>query len=86
VVSAELVAAVDALDPVAFEGEAFRHVAINRHPLSGSGARSQGGRWNPPESFATLYLGLDRDTVVNEFFRLVRRSNRAPQDFLPRRS
>ncbi|MGH2824591.1 MAG: RES domain-containing protein, partial [Thermoleophilaceae bacterium] len=37
---------------------------MNRHPLSGAGARSLGGRWNPRESFATLYLALERETVV----------------------
>jgi RES domain-containing protein len=84
VVHPPLVAAIDALELVALEGRAFRHIAANRNPLSGAGARSQGGRWNPPESFATLYLGLARQTAVDEFYRLARRSNRAPGDFLPR--
>ncbi len=80
-----LAAAVDGLAPTAFSGEAFRHVAENRHPLSGAGARSFGGRWNPPDSFATLYLALERETAVREFLRLARRVGRAPDDFLPRR-
>lgn len=79
-----LAAAVDGLAPAASSGEAFRHLAENRHPLSGAGARSLGGRWNPPESFATLYLALERETVVREFFRLAHRMGRAPDDFLPR--
>lgn len=44
-----------------------------------------GGRWNPPESFATLYLALERETVAREFLRLAGRVGRAPDDFLPRR-
>jgi RES domain-containing protein len=85
VVSAHLVGAIDQLDPVAFAGEAFRHVAPQYNPLSGAGARTQGGRWNPPQSVATLYLGCERETVIAEFNRIVRRSGRAPVDFLPRR-
>lgn len=81
----DLVAAVDALDPVALTGEAFRHVAANYNPLSGAGARAQGGRWNPPGSFATLYLALERETVVGEFHRMVSRAGLKPEDFLPRR-
>lgn len=80
-----MAAAVDGLAAAGLSGEAFRHVAENRHPLSGAGARSLGGRWNPPESFATLYLALERETVVRDFLRLARRMGRAPEDFLPRR-
>jgi RES domain-containing protein len=78
-------AAVDGLASAGLSGEAFRHVAENRHSLSGAGARSLGGRWNPRESFATLYLALERETVVREFLRLAQRMGRAPDDFLPRR-
>jgi RES domain-containing protein len=52
--------------------------------LSGRGARIHGGRWNPPDSFSVLYLGLDRQTVVYEFERLAHRQRRDPADFLPR--
>jgi len=83
--SPKLVAAIDQLDPAAYAGEAFRHQAAQYNPLSGAGARSLGGRWNPPESFATLYLAIERETVVAEFNRMAERSRRAPQDFLPRR-
>jgi RES domain-containing protein len=82
--SRELVARVDALGTVSFEGHAFRHVSRDRDPRSGVGARLSGGRWNPRDSFSTLYLGLEISTVVAEFNRLAERQALAPTDFLPR--
>lgn len=79
-----LIARVDALPATPYSGEAFRHQPPGYNPLSGRGARIQGGRWNPPDSFPVLYLGLDRQTVTNEFLRLARRSRRDPEDFPPR--
>jgi RES domain-containing protein len=84
VLDRNLLGRVDALKPVALSAVAFRHIAKGRHPLSGAGARLQGGRWNPRESFSTLYLGLERETVVAEFYRMAERQGRAPEDFLPR--
>lgn len=84
-VDPSLAAAIDSLERRPWSGEAFRHVAEKRDPLSGAGARSLGGRWNPAESFATIYLALDRETVEREFLRLVKRAGSAPEDFLPRR-
>jgi RES domain-containing protein len=66
--SPHLVDAIDRLDPVPYRGEAYRHLAPRWHPLSGGGARIQGGRWNPPESFATLYLALE-DFVPRRLYR-----------------
>lgn len=83
--SSHLVDAVDRLEPVAFAGDLFRHVAAGRHPLSGAGARSQGGRWNPPQSFATLYLADRKATVEAEFRRMAQRQGLDPSQFLPRR-
>lgn len=62
----------------------YRHVSRGRQPLSGEGARIQGGRWNPRESFPTLYVGLTEAVVVAEFHRLAIRSGRSTADFLPR--
>jgi len=43
-----------------------------------------GGRWNPRNSFSTLYLGLSREVVELEFARMATKQGRDPQDFLPR--
>jgi RES domain-containing protein len=83
--STHLVDAIDRLDPVAYVGDVYRHVAVGRHPLSGAGARSLGGRWNPPQSFATLYLADQKATVEAEFQRMARRQGLSPSSFLPRR-
>jgi RES domain-containing protein len=83
--SSHLVDAIDRLGPIAYAGELFRHVAAGRHPLSGAGARSQGGRWNPPQSFATLYLADRKSTVEAEFQRMAHRQGLDPGQFLPRR-
>jgi RES domain-containing protein len=83
--SSHLVDAIDRLEPVAYAGNLFRHVAVGRHPLSGAGARSLGGRWNPPQSFATLYLGDRESTVEAEFRRMAARQGLHPSQFLPRR-
>jgi RES domain-containing protein len=85
VIDEQLLARIDAIEPVPFAGGAFRHLAHDYQPLSGIGARIHGGRWNPPESFSTLYLALDRETTVREFYRLAKRQGRDPRDFLPRR-
>lgn len=81
---ADLVAAIDQLSAPSWRGRAYRHVAANRSPLSGEGARVTGGRWNPRGSFAALYLGLTEAAVVAEFQRLARRQGLVPESFLPR--
>jgi RES domain-containing protein len=80
----DLVERLDALPRVPLVAVTFRHVSVGRQPLSGEGARIQGGRWNPPESFPTLYLAGSRDVMVAEFRRLAVRTGRSPADFLPR--
>jgi len=83
--SPDLVAAIDAVDVARYDGLAYGHQAARWNPLSGAGARSQGGRWNPPQSFSTLYLAMESQTAVAEFHRMAKRSGRAPHDFMPRR-
>ena len=81
----DLVREVDARPRVTFEGVAFRHLGPGHSPSSGEGARIRGGRWNPAESFPTLYLALSIDTVVAEFYRLAERQGMPPENLLPRR-
>jgi RES domain-containing protein len=75
---------VSALGASPFERTAFRHVSGTSDPRSGIGARIHGGRWNPPESFSTLYLALTVETLVAEWMRAAARQGLAPEDFLPR--
>lgn len=77
-------AQIDALGTIALSTVAFRHVSVGTNPKAGTGARIHGGRWNPPNSFATLYLGLDVQTVAAEFARAARRQGLSPEQFLPR--
>jgi RES domain-containing protein len=76
---------LDELPRSSFRDEAFRHQGPGYHPLSGEGARIQGGRWNPSNSFPVLYLAVDASTAAAEFFRRANREGRPPEDLLPRR-
>lgn len=80
----DLVERLDHLPRRILQAVSYRHVSEGRQPLSGEGARIQGGRWNSPESFPTLYVGMTEDVVAAEFRRLARRSGRSTADFLPR--
>lgn len=80
-----LVRAVDRLPRVGFSGLAYRHVGPGHPPMSAEGSRIRGGRWNPPESFPTLYLALDQATVKAEFLRHAERQGMVPTNLLPRK-
>jgi RES domain-containing protein len=67
-----------------FKGSGWRHLAPRYDPLSGEGARLNGGRFNPPGSFPVLYLCLTRDCAVAEMRRLARRQALTIDDLLPR--
>ncbi len=51
---------------VPIETRAYRQQAQGYDPLSGEGAQKRGGRFNPPESFPTLYLCSTRACAVAE--------------------
>jgi RES domain-containing protein len=46
-------------------------------PVSGEGARIVGGRWNPPDSFPTLYLASTAKTAIEEVGRAFAAQGRA---------
>jgi RES domain-containing protein len=79
-----LTAIVVALPRTPFSGEAFRHLGPGYSPRSGEGARIQGGRWNPPDSFPVLYLALPKESAIAEFYRRAEREGLPPGDLLPR--
>jgi RES domain-containing protein len=81
----QLVRVVDRLPRVGFSGPVHRHVGPSHPPMSAEGARIRGGRWNPPDSFPTLYLGLDASTVVAEFYRFAEKQGMPPENLLPRK-
>lgn len=64
--------------------EVFRHMGPGYSPRSGEGARIQGGRWNPPNSFPVLYLAWQRETAIAEFYRRAEREGIPPENLLPR--
>lgn len=70
------------LDPLS--ATAFRHVAAGADPRSGLGAKIHGGRWNPPDSWPTVYLGFSEATVRAEWARAASRQGLTLDDFLPR--
>jgi RES domain-containing protein len=85
VASRHVAAALDGLPLAPFSGRAFRHQAVEwQYSQPGAGARTVGGRWNPPNSFATLYLALSVDAAAAELHRLAARAGRRVDDFMPR--
>jgi RES domain-containing protein len=73
-VKRDIYARLDALTPAVWDGPVYRHTARtieSSRILNGEGARHNGGRWNPQDSFRTVYLSLDVPTVVAEFRRTI---------------
>jgi hypothetical protein len=52
-------------------------------PLDPDHARERGGRWNPPHSFAVLYLNRDRQTARRNVDRLLADQPYGPEDLDP---
>lgn len=81
---ADLLERLEEIGSTSWSGTAYRYIAPSRDPLSGYGAYLNGGRWNPRESFTTIYLARPRQTCMAEFKRMARGQGRGPQSFLPR--
>ena len=62
----------------------FRNQAPGYDPRSGEGTRRHGGRFNPPQSFAAVYLCSTRACAVAELTRQAARQGLRPDDLLPR--
>jgi RES domain-containing protein len=69
---------------VAHAATAFRNQSPRYDPRSGEGARINGGRFNPPGSFPTLYLCETRPCVVAELTRQGTRHVVGVEGLLPR--
>ena len=64
----------------------FRNQAIEfNSPLSGEGARLFGGRFNPPRSFAVIYLCTTPACAAAELTRQAHQQGLDTADLLPRR-
>jgi RES domain-containing protein len=75
---------IASLPRIPYRGYAFRHMSPHFDPRSGEGAKKQGGRFNPPGSFATVYLAPTLTTVAAELFRLGKRHSVGAEGLLPR--
>ncbi len=60
---------IASLPALRFAGTGWRQIAPGYSPRSGEGARLHGGRYNPPNSFAVLYVCLSRECAVAELRR-----------------
>jgi RES domain-containing protein len=72
------------LPRISYRGHAFRHMSPHFDPRSGEGAKKQGGRFNPPGSFATLYLAPTIATAAAELSRLGKLHFVGTEGLLPR--
>lgn len=66
----EVVQRVNDLGSSLWSGTAHRHTAAGRDPLSGGGARLNGGRWNPRDLCSTVYLAQPLQACLAELDRL----------------
>jgi RES domain-containing protein len=67
-----------------YDGAAYRQQSPAYDPLGGEGARIHGGRFNPPNSFAVLYLCATPGCAAAEFMRFAHNQPIGPAGFLPR--
>ena len=80
----DLVVAISTAQRRPYSGICYRQQSPKYDPLSGEGARMQGGRFNPPNSFAVLDLCSTAGCAAAEFMRFATDHPIGPAGFLPR--
>lgn len=71
----DLVQRVNDLGTTSWSGTAYRYTTPKRDPLSGTGARLNGGRWNPRGAFAVIYLARPEAACIAELERSAELTN-----------
>jgi RES domain-containing protein len=82
--SFDILEAIDALGATDWSGTTYRQTGRGGAPLSGEGAFVHGGRWNPPDSFPTIYLADSVRTCIEEARRVAARQGLDLAAYLPR--
>lgn len=80
----DLAVAISTAQRRPYSGTCYRQQSPKYDPLSGEGARMQGGRFNPPNSFAALYLCSTPGCAAAEFMRFATDHPIGPAGLLPR--
>jgi len=78
----EVVQRVNDLGSSLWSGDGHRHTSAGRDPLSGVGARLNGGRWNPRDLCSTVYLAQPLRACLAELDRLAEAGGTTPAQLL----